>query len=218
MSLINDALKRAKQAQEQAPPTPVPGPPFRPVEPARYARCGVGLVLPAVLALVALLALLLVWRLSRNDNSVRALQAGPPPVLAGAAPPAPERRTPALREPDNIAAPSQSAALREPRPEASPANSSPQPAPPAPANASAPAPAAAETVSTNAPVAAEVSAPKPPPLRLQAIICDPKRPSALISGKTLFIGDRIGAYRLVALNPESATLVSSDQTNVLTLP
>jgi hypothetical protein len=40
----------------------------------------------------------------------------------------------------------------------------------------------------------------------------------MISGKTLFIGDKTGEWRVVAIDQESATLVSAGQTNILTLP
>ena len=60
--------------------------------------------------------------------------------------------------------------------------------------------------------------PKPAPLRLQAIVYNPKRPSVLISGKTLFIGDKLGDLRVAAIDQESATLVGVDQTNVFSLP
>ena len=59
--------------------------------------------------------------------------------------------------------------------------------------------------------------PKPAPLRLQAIIFNPKRPLAMISGKTLFIGDKLGDLRVVAISKESAILAGAGQTNVLTL-
>ena len=66
-----------------------------------------------------------------------------------------------------------------------------------------------------------ITPPQPPkaaPLRLQAIIFNPKRPSALVSGKTVFIGDKLGDARVVAIDQDSATLVSAGKTNVLTLP
>ncbi len=40
----------------------------------------------------------------------------------------------------------------------------------------------------------------------------------MISGRTLFIGDRTGEWRLVAITQNAATLVKGSQTNVLTLP
>jgi hypothetical protein len=57
----------------------------------------------------------------------------------------------------------------------------------------------------------------PAPLRLQAIIFNPRRPSAMISGKTLFIGDKLGDLRVAAISKESAILVGAGKTNVLTL-
>jgi hypothetical protein len=72
-------------------------------------------------------------------------------------------------------------------------------------------------VATNTAPPAEPAPPKPAPLKLQAILYNRAHPSAQISGKTLFIGDRIGAFRLVAVDTESATLVGGGQTNVLSL-
>jgi hypothetical protein len=40
----------------------------------------------------------------------------------------------------------------------------------------------------------------------------------MISGKTLFVGDKLGDLRVVAIDKESATLVGGGQTNVLSLP
>ena len=59
--------------------------------------------------------------------------------------------------------------------------------------------------------------PQTPPLRLQAIVFNPKRPSALISGKTVFVGDKVGNSRVVAIDQESATIAGAGKTNVLTL-
>ena len=39
----------------------------------------------------------------------------------------------------------------------------------------------------------------------------------MISGKTLFIGDKLGDLRVVAIGPQSATLVGAGQTNVFSL-
>jgi hypothetical protein len=40
----------------------------------------------------------------------------------------------------------------------------------------------------------------------------------MIGGKTLFVGDKLGDLRVVAIDKESATLVGAGQTNVLSLP
>src|SRR5712671_6353330 len=98
MSLINEALKRAKQAQEQKPPA---GPPVAPLQPVDYAarpswlfRSVVGLLLLASLTCSA-------WFFAKwwtsNGHSERVVAfakeapAGPAPKIAGPAQtPAPE--------------------------------------------------------------------------------------------------------------------------------
>jgi hypothetical protein len=80
--------------------------------------------------------------------------------------------------------------------------------------------------STSQPVSAAKSPVKAPPetastvpkgIRLQGIVFDPIRPSAMINGKTLFVGEMFGEFRLVAVDRGSATLVAGGQTNLLTL-
>jgi len=85
------------------------------------------------------------------------------------------------------------------------------PAPATPAPAVNPPVSASAATATNTPAATEP--PQPPPLRLQAIFLNPSRPSALINGKTLFIGSRLGDAKLVAIGQETA-----GQTNILSLP
>src|SRR5512138_2119671 len=82
MSLINDALKRAKAAQQETPLPPTPGPQLRPVEPASAVRHGVGVVLPLALAIVALLILFFVWQYAPRMNSgEQASQTGDAPEV-----------------------------------------------------------------------------------------------------------------------------------------
>ena len=59
---------------------------------------------------------------------------------------------------------------------------------------------------------------KPEPIKLQGIMFHPAHPAALIGGKALFVGDKLGDWRVAAIGHESATLISAAQTNVLTLP
>ena len=81
----------------------------------------------------------------------------------------------------------------------------------------APVADAQDSEGTNTTAMTPPAPPKPAPLRLQAIIFTPRRPSAMISGKTLFIGDKLGDLRVVAISKESAILAGTGQTNVLTL-
>ena len=54
-------------------------------------------------------------------------------------------------------------------------------------------------------------------MKLQSII-NSSRPSAMISGKFLFIGDKFRGYKVTAIDQESVTLIGNGETNVLSLP
>ncbi len=102
----------------------------------------------------------------------------------------------------------------QPSPTAKPASPS---SPVAGTVSNAPAADVANREVTNAPAVTPPPPPKPAPLRLQAIFFNPTRPSAIISGKTLFMGDKLGELRVVAIDEETATLVGAGHTNVLSL-
>ncbi|MBE0540178.1 MAG: hypothetical protein IH623_02225 [Verrucomicrobia bacterium] len=55
-----------------------------------------------------------------------------------------------------------------------------------------------------------------PPMLLQGIVDLPGRPSAVINGRTYFIGDYIGKVRVAEIHQESVQLIHEDQTNLLT--
>jgi len=77
-------------------------------------------------------------------------------------------------------------------------------------------PAAAVTnIQTDPPPVKIVAAPEP--LRLQAVFYSPPRPSAIISGKTVVVGDSIRGLQVVAIGSSSALLIGVGQTNFLTL-
>ena len=229
MSLINDALRRAKQSQQGAESAPNPPMPhFRPVDPAPQAgRHGLGFLVPACLGLVALLGLLLVWRLSRHSGSPALAQPNSPlnvsarvlPVVsspnrdqetrlssppsaattetAGAAKPFAHSVESSVSGKDPHAAFATGVASTEPRTNpASPASGGPEP---------------------NPAVAAEPPAAVPAPLRLQGIVYDPKRASALINGRVMFVGERIRDLRLTAIHPDNVVLTGDSRTNVLSL-
>ena len=71
MSLINDALKRAKQAPPPPAPSHSPQLHFRPVEENRTARHGFGVMMPVAFALVALLVLFLGWELAQKNAATK---------------------------------------------------------------------------------------------------------------------------------------------------
>lgn len=210
MSLINDALRRARQAQQAAPPPAPSNLQFRPVDPAQYPRHRLGLMLPLALGVVGLLVLFFVWQLSPWNSPGQS--AGPKPQSAVAQTPAPA----AAPAPELAAAQPPGAPAPGPAPTVAAEN---QPAPPASQASAAPLTRLTESNAvTNSALAAEPLPPKPAPLKLQGIVFRPTRPSAVINGKILFIGDRLGEFRLAAIGQDSATLISLTRTNVLTLP
>ncbi|MCX6922165.1 MAG: hypothetical protein NT154_02940 [Verrucomicrobia bacterium] len=219
MSLINDALKRAKEAQQEAPPSLSAHPLLRPYEPAQPARPGLSLLVPAALAIVGLVGLFFVWRWTQPPELTRlrrpsvitpataSKDAAPQPALAVESPATP---APTLTTQSNKAL----RATSPPSPAAGPTATLTAEA--TTAKVSSPITTASESEATSAAII-PAAPPNTAPLRLQAIVFNPNRPSALISGKTLFIGDTLGAMRVVAIDRKSATLVSAGHTNVLSL-
>jgi hypothetical protein len=186
MSLINDALKRAKQAQKENPP-PTPALQFRPVEPGQEARPrSPMLIVGVILGLIVMVGLggLLLWAVAQNRDA--GLQA--------------EART--LTEGESA----KPGALMDPPP--APLRVEPTPAP-----VTTP-----EEAMTNTQLAvAVVEAPKVPELKLQGIFFNPRSPSAVVNGKTVYVGDKVSGFRVLAITPEAVKLANATATNVLSL-
>lgn len=77
----------------------------------------------------------------------------------------------------------------------------------APVHAPVPAPAA--------PAPMTVAANLPKPARIQGIVDDPAHPYAIVSGKTVYVGDQMDGQRVTAISPDAITLVGNGQTNQL---
>ncbi len=218
MSLINDALKRAKQAQHPARPAE-PTLQFRPVDPppAQTARHSVGLLMPVGLTGIALLGLVLVWELrergahqepaaAKQIVATETIRARPIAATTEAEP------TSASTAATAAPLPSSATVTAPVQPKANIPGDAVQAAPP-----TVPTPATSSPSSSNVTSIAEIEAPKPPKLKLHSIIFGSSRPSAMINGRPLFIGDHIGDFRVIAISPDSATLVGAGQTNILSL-
>jgi len=54
-------------------------------------------------------------------------------------------------------------------------------------------------------------------LKLQGIFFNPRRPSAVVNGKTVYVGDRVSGFHVFAITPATVTLGTANQTNVLSL-
>jgi hypothetical protein len=197
-SKLQVAVTPAPVSQPAAPPAKKPAEP-KPLAPAKAAQAKP--VAPA-----------------RNQNTAAAST----PVAAKSAP-APAPVAPAPVAPAPVAP--------APAPVAKTSAVTPAPVAPAPV---APAPTApaqvtpeqvAPTPVTPEPVAAAPAAATPAPktnLKLQAIFYHPKDPAAtsvIISGRSVFIGESVGEFRVTAIGQDSATLVNAaNQTVVLSLP
>jgi hypothetical protein len=190
MSLVNDALRRAKEAQNKsAEPaaTAMPAAPqLRPLEPAVAKKDHYTLFLVYAFALVA--AFLMGILLHRQQLTQTALAKSPPTPPA-----ATSKSDPTILQPTTTVSANEPAKI---------AAALPVP----PTNSILPLTAAVEPLP-----------PKPAPLKLQAVFFSPNRPSAIINGKTVFVGDRAGGYRVTVIGADSATLVGTNQTLVLTM-
>jgi hypothetical protein len=211
MSLINDALKRAKQAQQN----PFGGQPAVPLQPVDYARRP-NYFLRSLVALLALVTLACSgwffwkWWSSRVER---------PSVVV------------AVNE-TNV----ESAALSKARPQSSPRKSAilvstnivvrtnvAVTSTLAADARSAPTNASISTSQTNAavPTLATEPAPPPPPfadLKLRSIIYRADKSAAVINGDMLYVGDEIRGARVVRIERDSVIVERKGETNELRLP
>ncbi len=192
MSLINDALKRAKQTQQENPPS-TPPLEFRPVEPGqkenrRTALLVVGLAL-VVIALVGL-AGALVWFVAQSKEAALPVAAR---VVDAPLAPLPHA-APLVSAPTNVAEVSVAKTIADPIELPDEPNTNGVPV-----------------------VATIVEAIKPPALKLQGIFFSPSNPSAVVNGRTVYLGDRVNGFRLLAVSPVAVTFASATETNVLSL-
>jgi hypothetical protein len=210
MSLINDALKRAKQAQQKTSPPPTPRTPLRPVESPRPGNSGPGMWwLMAVVLLLVMVGGVIVWLVEARAGARQPVAQGMngKPAAQVAVAPLPK---PIPSETQLQLAPVASVPAVAPKSAPTP---SPAGVPVVPAEVSlARDPLATTNVSA---VVAETSPTLP---KLQGIVYRPDRPSALLNGKTVLIGARSGEFLVVAITRQSVALVRAGQTNVLSLP
>ncbi|MGA3283249.1 MAG: hypothetical protein ABSD57_02165 [Verrucomicrobiota bacterium] len=171
MSRINDALKRAKQAQRPTPPpslpplppaAPRPDPPQMP-RAARQPGNVLGWLLPGVIGFLIVAACLFVGLVLVTRTATKA--AGEAKPLA--------------------AQPAKPVVVPAPNP-------TPQtpPAPPPPPPPSPPSP--------------------PPEPKLQGIVYTATRSWAIVDGKTVHVGDRLGEFRVKEISQRNVTLEKAD--------
>jgi hypothetical protein len=198
MSLINDALKQARRTEPKD-LAPADGPALSPVESARRSG-GPDFLMVSLVAVILLLAGLLLWQWFRGDG-VMTVRANTIPVEAKPVPAAFANPTPPPAPVAVAPAPTVSPLVNSTNVTSTLA---------VPTNAS---------VSTNLEAVAQPSKPLPPTYKLQSIFYFAKNPSAVINGKTVSIGSRVGDARVLTITKESATIVNqAGQIKVLELP
>ena len=184
MSLINDALKQAKQTQQQNPP-PTPPLQFQPVEPeqpksARAPLLFVGLALGLIV--VVALGGLFVWFVSQKSAAELHVSARTANETAKAV------------TADSPVEPSSTHAR---------------------ATVPPPAPVGLGTNALTATATVEPTVSPTP--KIQGIAFHETHPTAILNGKTVVIGDRVGGFRVLAITRNSVTVGSDTATNVLSL-
>ena len=212
MSLINDALKRAKQGQQQ---NPFGGQPIRPLQPADYAaRSNYPLRFALAVLLVAPLALSgwFFWKWWRSSGESHQTAGGESTTASAeksktSAKPAPRKQL--IKVSTNIVV--RTNLIGSPQSEA-----------------------LAQAVSSNSLISApqtnaaalapptNVAAPAPPSpfadLKLQSIIFSEDKRAAGINGELLYVGDDIRGARVMRIDRQSVTVERNGETNVLRLP
>ena len=82
----------------------------------------------------------------------------------------------------------------------------------------APTPVVIVVTNIQAAVAPASAAPALPGFKLQGIYWRPTKPSAVVNGKTVYIGDRVETARVTAIDQEGVTLFVNGESKVLLLP
>jgi hypothetical protein len=225
MSLINDALKRARQAAPPPVPAPASAPDMTPIESRRPPQWPL-VAVPVLLLGVVVVAVWFFWHASQISRQFLAAQtqtrvAAREETKASKAsepstPENPEQRGPAEQAfvtstPQARPTPASSTAAPTGTVSSSPANGAASGA--TTSAAFAPTNAVSVTLSAAGPLK-----PATPPLKLQAIFYRPNNATAVINSKAVRRGDKISEARVLQIGRESVTLWINGQTNVLTLP
>ena len=185
MSLINDALKRAQEAQRPDRPSSVSSIRIIEAQPEKSPLTGRILVVIIFLLLAAAFAffgLALTGRLAKKKMADAQVSA--PRPAATPAPSAPVTAQP-VAPAAVVAAPVQ------------------------------PAPAKVATVPAPAPVPALPPLVLPEDLHVQGLAYDPVRPWAIVSGKMVYVGDVVKGVRVMTITRDCVVFGNNGQTNLL---
>jgi hypothetical protein len=220
MSLINDALKRAREAERQRGITP-PNIPLRPVEPVGYAK-------PAsrwfVLAIIIATLGLSLWSFSRwasitptpPRNQLANAPQNPIPL-----PPPPQREIIDVQPAPSNPPPIESVADQQSSAPTLSVARNPEPVPTTPSSELR---SADPTLTLQPREASPPVLEMPPPaespleLRLQSIIYHLRSPSVVINGQLLRKGDSIAGAKIIEIERQQVILSGKETNIVLTMP
>ena len=226
MSLINDALQRARQARQPEPSERPPSVPLRPVDyaarPGRLVRIVIALLMLTSLALSGWF--FWQWWRIRVELERTASAADGTVAFAAAKSDAPAPRMRPIKVSTDLVVRANFVPPSQPETAALPAL--PDTALPAPSEAAIPPPANAPTaagtnVVSSPPTNALAPAPTPAgpfaDLKLQSIIFRENKPAVVINGELLVAGDKIRGARILKIEPQSVMVERGGETNELSL-
>jgi hypothetical protein len=215
MSLINDALKRARDAEKNRAPAP-PHPPLAPTDtPPRQDPAARRLLLTLVLGAI-LLSAASFWKWAHHDTGTsQASQLSPTPNPTMAFLPDPAPAPPQSVNPvdsfNSFADPGESI-------QPDPSESSPSIAKSDPLLEPDADPGSADLADVPVPDEQPASLEKEPELRLQSIIFRPGNPAVLINNQMLHRGDPIAGGIVTDIQLQAVTVLRGESNIVLKLP
>lgn len=172
--------------------------------PERWLYAGFGAIL-----LFSMAAMFQLGRDSSQPTHVNARAIADQQPVMTAAFPVPSVETPAV-ETAPVAEPPPATATTPVTAEASVANAAPLPV----------TAVVAEVLVTNLSPAETASQPvvAPPAFRLNGIFYTATRPSAIVNGKTVFVGEQVNGAKVVSIGRDEVTLETSGETKILSVP
>lgn len=209
MSLINDALKRAKQSHQRA-AVPPPQVPLRPVAAPPKSSAPRSLFLPVIVAAILLLAggILIAFALQRSSRAPAT--GGQQPIHASQDP---STASVSLRE--------QASGKEKPNivPTVSVPSSTGRSTPLLAPNSNPPPVIVVVTQLVETPrPQPELAPPERPAVtlpKLQGIVFDPSRPMAFLNGKSCAIGGHVGEFTIIGITKEAVGVEHNGVTNWL---
>ncbi len=224
MSLVNDALKRAKEAQDKQTGNPMRGAPLHTPAPAPSSKLWLVALFCFVLAIGVAVGGIWYYKQHGGNFSFAFLK-----PKAEADTKTGSQIIIVTQQKTNVLAQKSSGKFEVENPPLPPAETpKPAPAPIVEAKAEAPVEKKPDVliVDKSKPlnlvpqVAVEKPAPIQPPqaLKLQGILYSATKPAAILNGRTIFVGDHFSDMTVAEISQTQVTLIYSNQPIVLKLP